>query len=90
LPEPEAEVWVSIDGRRYRIDLAYRRPKIAIECLGKIGHLNERAFEEGPVRRNDCGLDGRLQIEVTWRRLVEHPRGIIAEVEAALAQRGGA
>lgn len=90
LPEPEAEVWVSIDGRRYRVDLAYRRPKIASECLGKIGHFNERAFEEDPVRRNDFALDGWLPIEVTWRRRVEHPDGIVAEVETALARRGGA
>jgi hypothetical protein len=90
LPEPEAEVWVTISGRLYRIDLAYLRPKITIECLGKIGHLNERAFEEDPVRRNDFGLDGWLQIEVTWQRRLEHPRGIIADVETALAQRGGA
>jgi hypothetical protein len=90
LPEPEAEVWVTICGRLYRIDLAYPRPKIAIECLGKIGHLNEKAFEEDPVRRNDFGLDGWLQIEVTWQRRLDHPRGIIAEVETALAQRGGA
>lgn len=80
---------MTIDGRRYRIDLAYRRPKIAIECLGKIGHLNERAFEEDPVRNNDFALDGWLQLQVTYRRKEESPAGIVAEVEAALARRGG-
>lgn len=90
LPEPEAEVWVTLDGRRYRIDLAYRRPKIAIECLGKIGHLNERAFEEDPVRNNDFALDGWLQLQVTYRRRQENPASIIAEVETALERRGGA
>jgi hypothetical protein len=90
LPEPEAEVWVTLDGRRYRIDLAYRRPKIAIECLGKIGHLNERAFEEDPVRNNDFALDGWLQLQVTYRRRQESPGSIIAEVETALERRGGA
>lgn len=90
LPEPEAEVWVYLDGRRYRIDLAYRRPKIAIECLGKIGHLNERAFEEDPVRNNDFALDGWLQLQVTYRRRQENPASIIAEVETALERRGGA
>jgi hypothetical protein len=89
LPEPEAEVWVTINGRRYRIDLAYRRPKIAIECLGKIGHLNEKAFEEDPVRSNDFALDGWLQLFVTYRRQEESPKSVVAEVEAALALRGG-
>jgi len=89
LPEPEAEVPVVLNGRRYSIDLAYRRPKIAIECLGKIGHLNERAFEEDPVRSNDFALDGWLQLLVTYRRTEENPESIVAEVEAALACRGG-
>ena len=90
LPEPEAEVWVTIDGRRYRIDLAYPRRKIAIECLGKIGHLNERAFEEDPARSNDFALDGWLQLFVTYRRYEERPRSVVAEVEAALAVREAA
>ena len=89
LPEPEAEVWVTISGRRYRIDLAYRRPKVAIECLGKIGHLNEKSFEEDPVRNNDLALDGWLQIQVTWRRRVEKPGSIVADVDEALTRRGG-
>ena len=82
-------MWVTIDGRRYRIDLAYRRPKIAIECLGKEGHLNERAFEEDPVRSNDLVLDGWLLLQVTYRRLEESPKSIVAEVGTALAVRGG-
>jgi putative AbiEi antitoxin of type IV toxin-antitoxin system len=88
LPEPEAEVPVVIRGRRYWIDLAYRRPKIAIECLGKIGHLNEKAFEDDPVRSNDFALDGWLQLLVTYRRREESPESIVAEVGAALAVRG--
>jgi hypothetical protein len=90
LPEPEAEVRVTIGGRRYRIDLAYRRPRIAIECLGKIGHLNERSFEEDPVRNNAFALEGWLQLQVTWRRLEEKPGSVVAEVRDALARRGGA
>ena len=90
LPEPEAEAWVTIGGRRYRIDLAYRRPKIAIECLGKIGHLNEKAFEEDPVRNNDFAIDGWLQLQVTWWRAQDYPDRVIADVKDALACRGGA
>lgn len=89
LPEPEAEFWVTISGRRYRIDLAYPRPKIAVECLGKIGHLNERSFEEDPVRNNDLALDGWLQIQVTWLRRMDRPGSVVADVEEALARRGG-
>ncbi|HLJ09448.1 MAG TPA: type IV toxin-antitoxin system AbiEi family antitoxin domain-containing protein [Acidimicrobiia bacterium] len=90
LPEPEAEFWVTIRGRRYRIDLAYPRAKIAIECLGKIGHLNERSFEEDPVRNNDLALDGWLQIQLTYRRRADEPGAVVADVEAALARRAAA
>jgi hypothetical protein len=89
LPEPEAEVWVTIGGRRYRIDLAYRRPKIAIECLGRVGHLNEKAFEEDPVRNNDFAIAGWLQLWVTYQRKEERPDRVIADVTDALACRGG-
>lgn len=89
MPEPESEVWVTIGGRRYRIDLAYRRPKIAIECLGKIGHLNEKAFEEDPVRNNDFAIDGWLQLHVWWR-VQDRPDRVVADVEEALTRRGGA
>lgn len=90
LPEPVAEFWVTLDGRRYRIDLAYPALKIAIECIGKIGHLNEKAFEEDPVRSNDFALDGWLQLQVTYRRKEEKPESVVAEVAAALAVRGAA
>ena len=78
-----------VAGRRYRIDLAYRRPKIAIECLGKVGHLNEKAFEEDPVRNNDFALAGWLQLWVTYRRKQERPDRVIADVTDALACRSG-
>jgi hypothetical protein len=91
LPEPEAEFWVTtIGGRRYRIDLAHPSQKIAVECLGKIGHLNERSFEEDPVRNNDLAIDGWLQIQVTWLRRVERPGSVVADVGQALARRAAA
>lgn len=90
LPEPEAEFRVVIDGRQYRIDLAYPKPKVAIECLGKIGHLNESAFEEDPVRNNDFAIDGWLQLQVTYWRVQDNPDAVVATVDAALACRGGA
>jgi very-short-patch-repair endonuclease len=90
LPEPACELWVTICGRRYRIDLAYPGPKVAIECLGKIGHLNEKAFEEDPVRNNHFAVDGWLQLQVTYRRAQDDPAGVVADVRAALGARGGA
>ncbi len=88
LPEPESEVWAL--GRRYRIDLAYPELKVAIECLGKDGHLNDASFESDPVRRNELQLDGWIVIEVTWQRLVDEPHLVVRDVRRAIALRTGA
>ena len=66
-----AEHWVAPNGKRYRIDLAYPDLKIAIECDGKLGHLNDAAFESDPKKRNALELDGWLVLHV---HLGTHPR----------------
>ena len=69
----------------YFLDLAYLQPRrLAVECVGKTGHDFERAFETDPVRRNRLQLLGWIVIEVTWRRFVNDPDSVIAEVRQAL------
>jgi GNAT superfamily N-acetyltransferase len=75
---------------KYRIDLAYPELKIAIECLGKEGHLNDASFEYDPIRRNELQLEGWIVIEVTWRRLIDEPHHVVREVRRAIALRTGA
>ncbi len=87
LPEPVAEH--PVPGTRYRVDLAYPQWKIAIECLGKDGHLNDKAFEYDPIRRNKLELKGWLIIEVTWQRLRDEPAAAIQEIREAIALRTG-
>lgn len=87
LPEPEAQVWVALAGCRYRLDLAYRNARLGIECDGREAHLNERAFEEDPVRENRLKLAGWLILRYTWRRLEQSPEGVAREVGAALSSR---
>lgn len=87
LPTPLYEHPVEhLDGS-YHLDLAYLRPrKVAVECIGRVGHDFERAFESDPVRRNRLQLLGWIVIEVTWRRFVHAPESVVAEVLEALAQ----
>jgi very-short-patch-repair endonuclease len=59
---------------------------VVVECVGKIGHDFERAFEMDPIRRNRLQLLGWIVIEVTWRRFVNDPESVIAEVRQALSQ----
>jgi len=86
LPTPVYEHPVLHPEGKYFIDLAYLTPrKVAVECIGKIGHDFERAFEMDPVRRNYLQLQGWLVIEVTWRRFVNAPEAVVAEVLQALS-----
>lgn len=87
LPEFEPGHWVTVAGHRYRLDLARAEEKVAIECDGRMGHGHERAFEADPVRDNHLKLAGWLVLHYTWRRLVENPEAIVAEVREALAGR---
>lgn len=86
LPTPVYEHPVQHPEGEYSIDLAYLTPrKVAVECLGRIGHDFERAFETDPVRRNRLQLLGWLVIEITWRRFVNAPESVIAEVLEAIS-----
>jgi transcriptional regulator with AbiEi antitoxin domain of type IV toxin-antitoxin system len=86
LPTPVYEHPVTHPEGRYYVDLAYLTPrKVAVECVGRIGHDFERAFEMDPVRRNYLQLMGWLVLEVTWRRFIHSPDSVVAEVREALA-----
>ena len=85
LPVPVYEFPVSHPGGWYFLDIAYPARKVAVECIGRIGHDFEGAFESDPVRRNRLQLLGWVVIEVTWRRFVHEPQAVLAEVAQALA-----
>src|SRR2546421_115590 len=82
---PVYEHPVEHDDGMYFLDLAFQSPRlVAVECIGKIGHDFERAFETDPVRRNRLQLLGWIVIEVTWRRFVNAPEEVVAEVRQSL------
>ena len=51
-----------------------------------LAYLGDRitCVESDPVRRNRLQLLGWIVIEVTWRRFVQAPESVIAEVAEAL------
>jgi hypothetical protein len=86
LPTPVYEHPVPHADGTYYIDLAYLTSRtVAVECIGRIGHDFERAYETDPVRRNRLQLLGWIVIEVTWRRFVNAPESVVAEVRQALS-----
>jgi hypothetical protein len=85
LPAPVYEHPVEHEHGVYFLDLAFQSPRrVAVECVGRIGHDFERAFETDPVRRNRLQLLGWIVIEVTWRRFVNAPEEVVAEVRQSL------
>lgn len=62
LPEPVQQHWVTLDGHRRRIDLAYPELKLAVEVDGWEPHSSRSAFDGDRVRENELDIAG-------WHRL---------------------
>jgi very-short-patch-repair endonuclease len=88
LPQPESEVRVTVGGRRYRLDCAYVRQRIAIELDGR-DHLRPEVYDGDRVRDNQLELDRWLVLRYTWRRFTTRPDEIVDEIRAALTARAG-
>lgn len=89
LPVPEPQVWVDIDGRpTYRLDLAYRLARIAVEYDGEEAHATVEQRVRDERRRRDLRRLG-------WRIIVVregdfHPDRLdawLADVREALGAR---
>ncbi len=91
LPEPVLHHKV-FDGARFvaEVDLAYPDLRIAIEVDGSV-HLEAEVRERDLPRQNDLMLCGWTVLRFSWKRYIERPSSLVAEVraarEAALSQR---
>jgi very-short-patch-repair endonuclease len=85
LPRPVLQYEVHVDGRTYRLDLAYPDLKLAIELDGSI-HLRRDVWEKDHARQNALMLDGWTILRFTWRDYTEHQTRLVSEVRAALVR----
>ena len=67
LPIPVQQHRVRINGKRYRIDLAYPELKVAIELQSWQWHGGREAFDDDKARSSDLVADGWRVLEVTTR-----------------------
>lgn len=88
LEPPTYEHDVDVNGRRFRLDLAYPSHGLAIECDSARWHHNRRSFELDPKRRNVLLLAGYRVLSFTWHDFVGDPEGLVATVRAGLRDRG--
>ena len=85
LPDPRFEFEVRDAGSFIaRVDLAYPRHRVAIECDSVRWHLNSDSFVADPRRRNRLLNAGWRVLTFTWDDYANRPGDLIAAVRAAL------
>jgi hypothetical protein len=89
LAPPEPQVWVEIEGERYRLDLAYPRAKIAVEYDGAEFHSSREQLARDRDRRAALRRAGWIVLVLTRTDLApSSDQGWLVELGAALRSRG--
>jgi very-short-patch-repair endonuclease len=88
LPAPQVNVVVGAGRLRPEVDALWAAERVVAELDGRAFHDVVAAGEADRARDNALALAGHLVLRFTWRRLEDDPRGVVAEVAAALSSRG--
>jgi very-short-patch-repair endonuclease len=83
---PEVQHVVVVNGRRYRLDLAYPELRIAVEYDGEEHRTQARARRD-LVREADLASAGWRILRFDAAVVMRRPHQIVAEVQAELAAR---
>ncbi len=67
LPTPALGLWVTVDGQRFKLDMAYRAERLYVEADGWEDHGTRSAFDDDRRRLNALVIAGWRPIHVTWR-----------------------
>lgn len=87
VPLPERQVKVTIAGRNYRLDLAYRAERIFIEGDGFGVHSPRAVFESDRTRQNKLVRAGWAPLLFTWQRARQSEEDVAEDVRTTLASR---
>lgn len=89
LPRPEPQVWVRVEGKRYRLDLAWRWHRIAVEYFGREFHEGDELEAADLARIEALRRAGWIVIVVKAEDLSgARLDAWLAAVRTALADRG--
>ena len=78
---------VRVNGRQYRLDLAYETERVAVELDGYRHHSSRQQRERDMRRDMDLASIGWITLRVSYRRITTDPAGVRADVLAVLASR---
>lgn len=84
LPAPVRQHPVVIDGRSFRIDMAYPELRLAIESDGFTHHGDRSAFESDRERQNLLMLAGWSVLRFTWRQICAQPTWVAQQVSRGI------
>jgi very-short-patch-repair endonuclease len=70
----------------YKVDVAFPKPKVAIETDGWAFHSSQEDFQNDRERQNKIALLGWQVLRFTWLDLTEHPQRVLAEIRFATAR----
>ncbi len=88
LPPTDIQLTVTIAGRTYRLDLAYRYATLAIEVDGRAHHSDAVAFRRDRERQNALVGAGWTVLRFTADDLHRRPEYVVATIRAVLAVSG--
>lgn len=84
LTKPEANVWMTVAGRRFEVDCVWREQKLMVELDGWAAHGTRRAYERDRARDRFLVRHGWRVIRITWDQLRDDPRGVAEDIAALL------
>lgn len=81
LPSPETNVWIA----GFQVDFVWARASVIVEIDGFAFHADRAAFERDRHRDAELQARGYRVTRITWRQLVDDPRGVLDRIARILA-----
>lgn len=85
LPTRQFEIY-DAEGFVAQVDFCYPDARLIIEADSYKFHSGRDEWEKDIARRNRLTVAGWRILQITWRRLCEHPHEVAAEIRAALQE----
>jgi very-short-patch-repair endonuclease len=76
VPLPQRQHWVSLAGRRYRVDFAWPDLRVALECDGWEHHGRRSAFAADRARFAELAAAKWRVLPVTWHAVTKEPERV--------------
>lgn len=87
LPEFEFHPKIVFGGKKSEPDFCHRAARVLIEMDGFGTHGRRKSFENDRQRDIRAAADGWITLRITWRRLMQEPHSLAAEIRQVLQRR---